>query len=689
MTAMPALFVLAALTSLALGGFAVARPARGQRSWSFGAGMVAFALESVAALVLVTWTETPEDRLLWLRAVQIAGLLLLVPWAVFTARLAYPERLRSSRPFRLALGSVTTMLIAGAACVAYLPSFEVADVTGPFYAARVVGWGGLAVILQLFVTVALLSGLEAALRAASRDVRWRLKYLVLGLGGVLLVRFYLLSQIVLFNVLTASFVVAGTGTLLIGNMAIAVSLARARLGVELTISRQALYGSLTVGVLGVYLLAVGVLGWFLNRLGIGDELFLGSVVVFVSALGLSAVLLSDSVRWRVKRFVARNFYRSKYDYRTEWSNFTKRLASLVTIEELAPQIVGAVAETVGSRTGILYLKDSRDGRYHGADAVGGSRTIEPLDEDHALVVSLSTRRTPLLLDDRDSSRLLPPTMIREFPGGAVVVPLRWRTELVGLLLLGPERTGTAYDVEDLEFLETIAEQAAGVVATAHLAEDLARSRAFEAFHRVTSFVIHDLKNSISSLSMLSQNALRHYDDPEFQRDAIRTLAQTVERMKGLLGRMSASSDSTALNIQPVDLAGLVLDAIVPLVHDNRITVVKELASVPPLPGDAEALRRVVQNLVTNAVQSIDGSGTITVKTHEDSHHAVLVVSDTGCGMSEAFIRRSLFSPFSTTKKEGWGIGLYQSKSIVEAHGGTIEVSSAEGKGTTFCVRLPV
>ena len=280
-------------------------------------------------------------------------------------------------------------------------------------------------------------------------------------------------------------------------------------------------------------------------------------------------------------------------------------------------------------------------------------------------------------------------MIREFPGGAVVVPLRWRTELVGLLLLGPERTGTAYDVEDLEFLETIAEQAAGVVATAHLAEDLARSRAFEAFHRVTSFVIHDLKNSISSLSMLSQNALRHYDDPEFQRDAIRTLAQTVERMKGLLGRMSASSDSTALNIQPVDLAALVLDTIVPLVHDNRITVVKELASVPPLPGDAEALRRVVQNLVTNAVQSIDGSGTITVKTHEDSHHAVLVVSDTGCGMSEAFIRRSLFSPFSTTKKEGWGIGLYQSKSIVEAHGGSIEVSSAEGKGTTFCVRLPV
>lgn len=651
--------------------------------------MTGFALESVAALVLVTQTETPEDRLLWLRVVQIAGILLLIPWALFTARLAQPERLRSSRPFRLALGAVATTLIACAAGVTYLPSFEVADVTGPFYAARVVGWGRLAVVAQLFATVVLLAGLESALRAASRDARWRLKYLVLGLGGVLLVRFYFLSQIVLFNVVTESFIVAGIGTLLIGNMVIAVSLARARLGGELTISRQALYGSLTVGVLGVYLLAVGVLGWLLNHLGIGEELFLGSIVVFLSALGLSALLLSDSVRWRVKRFIARNFYRSKYDYRTEWSNFTKRLGSLVTIEELAPQLLGVVVETVGSRAGVLYLRDPRDGRYHAADAVGLGRTIAPLDEDHPLVVALSSRRTPLLLDDRDSSPSLPPTMASEFPERAVVVPLRWRTELVGVLLLGPERTAATYTIEDLEFLETIAEQAAGVVATAHLAEDLARSRAFEAFHRVTSFVVHDLKNSISSLSMLSQNALRHYDDPEFQRDSIKTLAQTVERMQGLLGRMSASADPGALLIQPVGLAALVLDAIGPLVREDRITVVKDLASVPPIPGDAEALRRVVQNLITNAVQSIDGPGTITVKVYEEAGHAVVVVRDTGCGMSEAFIRKSLFSPFSTTKKGGWGIGLYHSKAIVEAHGGTIEATSIEGTGTTFWVRLPV
>jgi signal transduction histidine kinase len=97
----------------------------------------------------------------------------------------------------------------------------------------------------------------------------------------------------------------------------------------------------------------------------------------------------------------------------------------------------------------------------------------------------------------------------------------------------------------------------------------------------------------------------------------------------------------------------------------------------------------VQNLVSNAAQSITGNGTVTLTTSRRDGCVVLSVTDTGCGMSEEFVRKSLFSPFRTTKKGGWGIGLYQAKGIVEAHGGTIEVSSAEGTGTTFRVSLPV
>jgi putative PEP-CTERM system histidine kinase len=412
------------------------------------------------------------------------------------------------------------------------------------------------------------------------------------------------------------------------------------------------------------------------------------VFIFISALGLAAVLLSEAVRWRVKRFVARHFYRTKYDYREQWVNFTKRLGSLVTLDGLAPQLLAAVVETVGTTVGILYLRDDRGDRYHVTSAVGIGRPTEPLRADQRVLASLNAAQKPLILDNDTIRQWLEPRVARVFTEGSVLVPLRWRDELTGFLLVGAERTGASYTVEDLEFIATVGEQAAGAIVTAQLSENLAQSREFETFHRLTSFVIHDLKNSISALSMLSQNALKNFDDPEFQRDAIKTVAKTADRMKALLSRLSSEPESTALRFEPVDLATLVLEAARPVVTSDRISLVKELVPLP-ISGDREALSKVIENIVANAVQSIDGRGTVTLRTFEEDDKAVVSITDTGCGMSEDFVRLSLFAPFRSTKKGGWGIGLYQAKGIVEAHGGAIEVSSNEGTGTTFRVSLPV
>lgn len=380
--------------------------------------------------------------------------------------------------------------------------------------------------------------------------------------------------------------------------------------------------------------------------------------------------------------------RSKYDYREQWVNFTKRLGSLVTLEELAPQILDTVVETVGATAGILYLKDFGEGRHHATTAVGVRRPARTLAEDHPLIASLGTRRAPLVLENGSAAAGLEPPEARGFSEASVIAPLRWRDELTGFLLIGPERSGARYTREDLEFMATVGEQAAGVIVTARLSENLAQSREFEAFHRLTSFVIHDLKNSISALSMLSENALKNFDDPDFQRDALKTVARTVDRMKALLGRLSESPGPARLRRDLVDLASLALDATAPVVKSDRISLVKELAPLP-ISADGEALSKVIQNLVTNAVQSIDGRGIVTLKTFVEDGRAVVSVTDTGCGMSEEFVRTSLFAPFRSTKQGGWGIGLYHAKGLVEAHGGTIEVSSQQGTGTTFSVRLPI
>ena len=113
-----------------------------------------------------------------------------------------------------------------------------------------------------------------------------------------------------------------------------------------------------------------------------------------------------------------------------------------------------------------------------------------------------------------------------------------------------------------------------------------------------------------------------------------------------------------------------------------------LDSVPCVRGDSDAIQRVIQNLITNAVEATDGEGSVTVRVCRQDGMVACAVTDTGCGMTDEFVRTSLFVPFQTTKKGGWGIGLYQSREIMTAHAGRIEVTSREGHGTTVTLLFP-
>jgi putative PEP-CTERM system histidine kinase len=681
--------VLAAATSLALAAMVALPAPRGRLQGSFALGMLAFAAEGVATYWLLDRTETPEDRQAWLRAVVALGVLAPLAWALFVARLAHPAPARLPALWRAGLGMGALLAGASAVAAAVLPAFLVADVPGPFHAVRLDRPGQGAIGAQLLLSAGVLAGLERCLRASRGTARWRVKYLALGVGGIFLVRFYLLSHALLFHVVLAVYLATGAAAVLVGNLVVAVSVARHRLlGVELAISRQVVYRSVVLGVLGAYLIAIGALGWILGALGVSQELFWGSLAVFVSALGLAAVLLSENVRWRVKRFIALHFYRAKYDYRLEWARFTARLGSLVTVEELAPEVLAGVAEAVGAPSGAVYVAGvtgSRELRL--AAALGVERLPAELPAGSALVEALARERAAVPLENGHDDPVAR-GLAAVFPEGSLAVPLAWRGTLLGVMVLGRERTGSAYGAEDREFLATVGEQLAGAIATAQLSETAARAREFEAFHRLTSFVVHDLKNSTSALSMLSQNALANFEDPEFQRDAILTLSRTVERMKRLLGRLAAAPERGSQEREAVDLPALVLEAVAPLASDRRIRVVTELGATPPVSGDPDALLRVLQNLVTNAREAMSGTGTMTLRTYAEDGWSVCAVTDTGCGMREDFVRRSLFAPFRSTKAGGWGIGLYQAKTIVEAHGGRIEVQSREGEGTTFRVRLP-
>ncbi|MEA3333950.1 MAG: ATP-binding protein, partial [Pseudomonadota bacterium] len=202
--------------------------------------------------------------------------------------------------------------------------------------------------------------------------------------------------------------------------------------------------------------------------------------------------------------------------------------------------------------------------------------------------------------------------------------------------------------------------------------------------KVSAFVIHDLKNQVSSLSLMVENAVDYIADPEFQEDMLETLTGTIDKMKNLIARLKNLREKPELNLVEVDLLEIVERVIrnlgreVELVKDGSVLV----------RADGEELATVLLNLLLNAFDAgLDNYLVVVTVGLGEGGEPCFKVSDQGCGMSVDFIENRLFRPFSTTKKKGLGIGLYQCKQIVEAHGGRIEVESELGVGTVFTVKM--
>src|SRR5215470_12173311 len=227
---------------------------------------------------------------------------------------------------------------------------------------------------------------------------------------------------------------------------------------------------------------------------------------------------------------------SRQERRTKWVECTSRLGACVTLDELAPKLVDTAVDVLGASGAVLYLEEP-DGGLHAAAAVGTGCPAPTLtDDDHAPFAPLLLGHAPVVLENGSAAAWCWLTKARVFTEGSAIVPLRWHDEPIGALVVG-EPVGGPYTRDELGLMEAIGEHAAGLIVTVQMAERRTRAREFEAFHRLASSVVHDLKSSIAALSTLSESAFKKIDDRELQRDALSTVAQTVTRMQSLLGRL--------------------------------------------------------------------------------------------------------------------------------------------------------
>ena len=274
-------------------------------------------------------------------------------------------------------------------------------------------------------------------------------------------------------------------------------------------------------------------------------------------------------------------------------------------------------------------------------------------------------------------------------GDRICVPLCSGGRWLGCAILADRVNGLPYTIEEFELLKCIGDQVAANLQNLRLTAELMQAKEVEAFQTMSTFFVHDLKNATSTLSLTLQNLPLHFDDPAFRKDALRGIENTLERINRHINRLSILRNKLELKPVESDLNQLVIDTLKSLNEMPGIELVKDLHPIPKVVVDREQLQSVVTNLLLNARDAIGSDGRILIETGQRNGRAVLSVSDDGCGMSSDFLRDSLFRPFQTTKKMGLGIGMFQSKMIVEAHRGSIQVESEPGKGTKFGVYLPL
>jgi putative PEP-CTERM system histidine kinase len=533
-----------------------------------------------------------------------------------------------------------------------------------------------------------LVNVEATLAATRGLDRHRMKFEVFGIMSLLAVLIFYYSQGLLYRTIDMDLVPVRSSVFIIAAILMGYSRIFRGNGTPVSISRHVLYRSIALLVVGIYLITLGLIGEGMRYFGDTFERDLGIVLAFAGGVFLLAVLFSEKLRRRIKVFIQKHFYAGKHDYREEWTKFTTRLSSCGTLSDVQEAVLTVYRETFGVAGASLYLLTKDEERY--------VRTLDHAMPDAPVELRISdemqayfvNRERVLDLNDGECRLSAPEQAILRQAGVWMIVPLISNGAIVGLTVLREQIVPAKLMYDDYDLMKVLARQAAQAVTNLRLSEELVETRAMAAVARISSFVIHDLKNLTTGLSLVVDNAEEHMGNPDFQKDAVLTIRTTLAKMKGLMQRLRSIPEKSSLTAGVEDIDRLSREIVTELAKMRPGTRIEYDGSPVLSRVDGEEIRKVIVNLVQNALEAGGEQGTVMVRTGKENGGVCIRVSDTGCGMTEDFVKDHLFKPFRTTKEKGLGIGLYQCKQIVEAHGGTIEVRSEVGKGTEFAVFLP-
>ena len=547
--------------------------------------------------------------------------------------------------------------------------------------------GGLAIALTGLVLI------EQLYRNSAPESQWSLKLLVLGLGGMFAYDLFLYSQALLFNAIdTTTWLARGPVNLFFVPLIAVAARRNPTWDLRIFVSRQVIFYSTTLVAVGLYLLLMSAGGYLIIRYG-GSWGDVVRVVFFAGAgVVLVTLLFSNTLRARAKVFFSKHFYHNKYDYRDEWLRLVSTLSKFQD-SSTRQVVIEAMAQIIESPSGLLWVLDAQDKSYRHAASYKSDEQVPDIAMDDEVVAFIM--KDGWLIDLEEYSRepdrykgLQLPEWLDRMRLAWLIVPLMTGQQLFGLVLLykapGPPRL----NYEDRDLLKTVGSHIA-----VHLAQEqsdslLAEVQQFETYNRLTAFLMHDLNNLIAQQSLIVSNAEKHKRNPEFVDDAIQTIANSVERMKGVMAQLKrGEAESRA---KSTDVNFLVAAAVDRCAGKKPVPNLQMDASGVELTVNAEEFTMVITHLLRNAQDATPPGGNIDVVLEANDNRLLIMIEDTGCGMSAQFVRDRLFRPFDSTKGvQGMGIGAYQAREFARKLGGELKVFSEVGKGTRVTMSLQV
>lgn len=474
--------------------------------------------------------------------------------------------------------------------------------------------------------------------------------------------------------------------------ALGMSAAGAR--VQFSPSRTVTFRTLSLLLIGAYIAGLALVTKALSLVG-GDAARAGQAgLAVVGMVAAGFALPSRRLRAWLRVTASKHLFQHRYDYREEWLRFTRTIGRGGTGQpSLEERAVKALADITESPAGLLLMPGD-DGRLEltarwnwpalAVPALAGNSPLCGLMEQHNFILALDEARAGT---DHNGESAHVPAWLHEAEEAWALVPLIHFDRLVGLIVLARPRTARQLDWEDFDLLRVAGQQLASYLAEQAGQQALMDASRFDEFNRRMAFVMHDIKNLVSQLSLLAANAEKHADNPAFRADMLVTLRNSADKLSALLARLGRYGSGQVSQRGPIELVALARAVAarfagmhpVALTRDEPVTVT----------GNREALEQALIHLVQNAIDASEPDMPVFIDVAAHGLHGIIEVVDSGKGMSPEFVRTGLFKPFVSSKAGGFGIGAFEARELVKAMGGRIAVESREGLGTRFAVELPL